>query len=165
LGRGHAISTGSNEERKVSEGQEVCILVKRLHCTNITNISPIQDVVIATPQVTRELTLETGIDNIHIPGSSGNHDYLANLEHYYRVTLEEQSVLIFNNSGCLHHFTNIIEEGVTPIALSNRCKYAYGSDPRGWIHLAGNLNVWYNMADHYVDLMADGEQARKQEKV
>jgi hypothetical protein len=80
LGRGHAISTGSNEERKVSEGKEVCILVKRLHCTNITNISPIQDVVIATPQVTRELTLETGIDNIHIPGSSGNHDYLANLE-------------------------------------------------------------------------------------
>lgn len=140
-------------------------LLQRLHYTNITNISPVQDVVIATPQVTRELTLETGIDNIHIPGSSGNHDYLTSLEHYYRVTLEEQSVLIFNNSGCLHHFTNIIEEGVTPIALSNRCKYAYGSDPRGWIHLASNLNVWYNMADHYVDLMADGEQARKQEKV
>ena len=123
-----------------------------------------KDVVIAPFDVTRKLTLSTGIDNVHIPGSSGNHDYLSTLDRYYRVTLEEQSLLIFNNSGCLHHFTNIIEEGVTPIALSNRCKHAYGSDPRGWLNLAGNLKVWYNMADHFVDLSSEGEQMRTQEK-
>lgn len=123
-----------------------------------------KDVIIAPFEVTRKLELATGIDNVHIPGSSGNHDYLSDLDGYYRVTLEEQSMLVFNNSGCLHHFTNIIEEGVTPIALSNRCKHAYGSDPRGWLNLAANLKVWYNMTDHAVDLQTQGDQVRKQDK-
>mmetsp|Transcript_4366 Transcript_4366/g.9668 ORF Transcript_4366/g.9668 Transcript_4366/m.9668 type:complete len:360 (-) Transcript_4366:254-1333(-) len=123
-----------------------------------------KDVVIAPFEVTRGLTLSTGIDNVHIPGSADNHDYLSDLTSYYRVLLEEQSILVFNNSGCLHHFTNVIEEGVTPIACSNRCKHAYGSDPRGWLNLAGNLKVWYNMADHAMELQSSGEQFRKQEK-
>jgi len=123
-----------------------------------------KDVVILPFDSTRKLTLATGIDNIHIPGSAGNHDYLSTVDKYYRVLLQEQSILVFNNSGCLHHFTNIIEEGITPIAVSNRCKYAYGSDKRGWMHLAGNLKVWWNMADHAVDLQTTGEQFRKQDK-
>uniref|UniRef100_A0A7S4MGF9 JmjC domain-containing protein n=1 Tax=Odontella aurita TaxID=265563 RepID=A0A7S4MGF9_9STRA len=123
-----------------------------------------KDVVICPFEVTRDLTLVRGIDNVHIPGSAGNHDYLDTLEGYYRILLEEQSILVFNNSGCLHHFTNIIEEGVTPIALSNRCKHAYGSDPRVWLNLAANLKVWYNMADHAVDLQTSGDQVRKAEK-
>ena len=123
-----------------------------------------KDVVIAPFEVMRKLMLSTGIDNVHIPGSSNNHDYLGDLDAHYRVLLEEQSILIFNNSGCLHHFTNIVEEGVTPIALSNRCKHAYGSDPRVWLNIAGNLKVWYSMADHVVDLQTQGEQMRKQEK-
>ena len=61
---------------------------------------------------------------------------------YYRVMVEEQSILVFNNAGCLHHFTNVIEDGVTPIALSTRCKHAIGSDPRGWLHLAFDMKVW-----------------------
>jgi len=124
-----------------------------------------KDVIIAPFEVTRKLTLTTGIDNIHIPGSADNHDYLKDLDMYYRVTLTEQSLLIFNNSGCLHHFTNIIEEGVTPIALSNRCKHAYGSDPRGWMNLAANLKVWYNMASHFAGLASSGEETRKEEKI
>lgn len=123
-----------------------------------------KDVVIAPFEVTRHLTLSTGIDNVHIPGSAGNHDYLSTLDSYYRVTLEEQSILVFNNSGCLHHFTNIVEDGITPIALSNRCKHAYGSDPRGWLNLAGNLKVWYGMTDHAVDLQTRGDQVRPAEE-
>jgi hypothetical protein len=101
-----------------------------------------KDVVIADYDGTWHLHMKTGIDNLYCPDSSGNHDYLQRLPKYYRVTLEENSILIFNNSGCLHHFTNVIEEGVTPISLSVRCKNSLGSDPRGWLHSAADLKVW-----------------------
>lgn len=123
-----------------------------------------KDVIIAPYEVTRELKLKTGIDNLYIPGSSGNHDYLGSLDKYYRVMLEEQSILIFNNAGCLHHFTNVIEEGITPIALSVRCKHALGSDPRGWLHLALDLKVWWNMTDHVAALAVSGADSRPQAK-
>merc|ERR1712083_719579 len=123
-----------------------------------------KDVVIAPYDETRHLSLMTGIDNLYIPGSSGNHDYLVKLKKYYRVFLEEQSVLIFNNSGCLHHFTNVIQDGVTPIALSVRCKHALGSDPRGWLHLASDLKVWWNMTDHVAALAVKGADSRAQAK-
>lgn len=78
--------------------------------------------------------------------------------------LEEQSVLVFNNSGLLHHFTNVIEDGVTPIALSVRCKHSLGSDPRGWLHLAADLKVWWNMTDHVTALAGKGADNRPQAK-
>mmetsp|Transcript_14960 Transcript_14960/g.24745 ORF Transcript_14960/g.24745 Transcript_14960/m.24745 type:complete len:354 (-) Transcript_14960:224-1285(-) len=123
-----------------------------------------KDVVIADYEVTRQLSLKTGIDNLYMPDSSGNHDYLDRLPKYYRVTLEENSILVFNNSGCLHHFTNIIEEGVTPIALSVRCKHSLGSDPRGWLHLATDLKVWWNMTDHVMALSGKTADSRPQDK-
>eukprot|EP00978_Attheya_sp_CCMP212_P027509 scaffold92129_cov50-Attheya_sp.AAC.1 len=123
-----------------------------------------KDVVIGDYDVTRHLHMKTGIDNLYIPGSSGNHDYLQRLSKYYRVTLEANSILIFNNSGCVHHFTNVIEEGVTPIALSVRCKNAMGSDPRGWLHLAADLKVWWNMTDHVMALSGKKQDSRPQAK-
>lgn len=123
-----------------------------------------KDVVIADYDVTRHLHLMTGIDNLYIPDSAGNHDYLQRLSKYYRVTLEEHSILVFNNSGCLHHFTNIIEEGVTPIALSVRCKHSRGSDPRGWLHMTADLKVWWNMTDHVMALSKNKADSRPQGK-
>ena len=52
-----------------------------------------------------------GIDNLFIPGSAGNHEYLKELDKYWRVEVPSNSVLVFNNSGSLHHFTNIVDEG------------------------------------------------------
>ena len=124
-----------------------------------------KDVVIADFEVTRHLRLKTGIDNLHVPGSSGNHDFLERLSKYYRIRLEENSILIFNNAGCLHHFTNIIEEGVNPIAVSVRCKHAMGSDPRVWMHLAIDPKVWWNMTDHMLIAMSKNKpDSRAQEK-
>lgn len=123
-----------------------------------------KDVVIAPFETTRDLVLKSGIDNLYVPGSSGNHEYLSILDKYYRVLVEEQSILVFNNSGCLHHFTNVVEDNdVLPIALSVRCKHAYGSDPRGWLNLAANVKVWWNMTDHMLALRKEGPDRRKED--
>ena len=42
---------------------------------------------------------------------------------------------------------------------------AYGSDPRGWLNLAGHLKVWYSMADHAVDFQTKGDQVCAEHKV
>ena len=122
-----------------------------------------KDVVIAPKHVSAGLKLKTGIDSIYIPGSAGNHDYLASLSSYYRVTLQEQDVLVFNNSGLLHHFSNV--EGAAPCeALSVRCKYALGSDKRCRRLLASSPKVWQHMAGHFVGLLLSANGIKRVEE-
>ena len=129
-----------------------------------------KDVVIAPKHVTEGLKLEVGIDSIFMPGTAGNHEFLKHLSSYYRITLQPQDLLVFDNSGLLHHFSNLDDDlGVTCEALSLRCKFSLGSDKRCRRLLGTCPKVWKHMSAHFLGLLTNKDgitrpEARKDEK-
>ena len=95
-----------------------------------------KDVIIVPPDVTRQQTLQNGIDGIYIPDTQGEkREYLKTLHHYYHVNLKPQSMLVFSNSACIHQFRNIdAEDGTPPEALSIRMMHPRFGDRR-CVHL------------------------------
>jgi len=107
-----------------------------------------KDVVIVPTEVTRRVTLQPGLDGLYVDGShSEERHYLSGLPYYYRVDLLPQSMLIFNNSTCIHQFKNVESvDGSTPEALSVRVKFSVGADKRVWHNMMVNTASWWRFA-------------------
>merc|ERR1712187_122351 len=111
-----------------------------------------KDVVIVPQAVTKSMSLSPGLDNWYVPDSAESFDYLNLLPAYYRVQLRPNSILVFNSTGCVHHFSNDIdiENGSVsaPQALSIRVAHSVHSDPRNWLSSAFDPRVWFRHSEH-----------------
>ena len=96
--------------------------------------------------MTERLKLETGYDSLFIPGSAKDvsRSWLSQCNEHYHVKLKAQSVLVFSNAACLHHFRNCeVEGGIAPEALSTRLKYDAGMDRRAFWHELADPALWW----------------------
>ena len=93
-----------------------------------------KDVLLAPPEVARDLDLAPGLDGLYIPESADEkRAYARSLPYYYRVDLPPQSMLCFNNTSTLHQFRNQVgTDGAMPEALSIRIKHTCCGDLRVW---------------------------------
>ena len=99
-------------------------------------------------------TFRRGFDGLYLDGSVGNYDYLSSLPSYYKFELRPESLLVFNNSACLHHFKNLGTDDVIPEALSTRVKYAACADLRVMFTMATNYTTWWRYANVFLELYA-----------
>jgi len=111
-----------------------------------------KDVVIVPAEVTRALSLTKGLDGLFIDGSeSEGREYLRALPYYYRVDLQPQSILVFNNASCIHQFRNRqAADGTWPQALSVRVKYIASASPRLWKHMTTDWRMMWRFSSVYV---------------
>ena len=118
-----------------------------------------KDVVVVPPEVTKAQDLQSGIDGLYLEASEGEgREYLAGLKYYYRVDLAPQSMLVFNNSSCIHQFRNVpdAKTGRWPEALSIRIKYTASADKRIWQHMAlpwFARPVWWRFTGVFTDVL------------
>ena len=127
-----------------------------------------KEVIIAPPHATRALSgMRRGYDSIWVPGSNEmpskvapEETYLRNLPAYYRFELKENSLLVFNNSGSLHHFKNLTQDDIdddevleTPEALSTRIKCSACADARVILSLVTNITVWWRVTNAFLDVV------------
>jgi len=112
-----------------------------------------KDVVIVPPEVTKVQPLEKGLDGLFITGSeSADREYLPSLPYYYHLELQTQSVLVFNNTSCIHQFRNIqAADGSWPQALSLRVKHVAASEPRIWWHLLSDVKMSWRFTGVFLD--------------
>lgn len=104
-----------------------------------------KDVVLVPPEVTRHQPLNNGLDGLGVTGSEvEERHWLSSMLYYYRIDLEPQSLLVFNNSNTIHQFRNVVApDGSQPEALSIRIKHTSHADPRVWLHLLTDAKMWW----------------------
>ncbi len=105
-----------------------------------------KDVAIVPPEVTRTTPLLPGLDGLFVEGSEvEGRAWTKKVAYHYRVRLEPQSLLVFNNATSIHQFRNIYDEatGRAPEALSIRIKHCVGADSRVWRHLLSDTRMWW----------------------
>jgi len=118
-----------------------------------------KDVIIVPHFLTWKMkNLKPGGDNWYVPNSSDpikGYDYLKGVKSYYRFKMQENTFLIFNSSGCLHHFTNVYheEDTTSPQALVLHPGYATNSDPRVWASMGLDPRVWLRHSTHMAQLV------------
>ena len=116
-----------------------------------------KDVVIVPPTETRKTHLVAGCDSMYIPGSAKSRAWLEEGDAcggagHYHVVLEGQSLLVFNNTQCIHQFFNAGD--VQSCALSTRVKCPVYKDSRATLHLAANPYVWWRFATFFGNKIA-----------
>jgi hypothetical protein len=71
-----------------------------------------KDVIVVSVEGSRRLPYDVGTDSLFVPGTADQSNdqvasWLDRRTRYYRFALEAGDILIFNNSGCAHKFTNL----------------------------------------------------------
>jgi hypothetical protein len=129
--------------------------------------SGMKDVIIVPTEVSRGVTgLARGMDGIHWDGSANpERAYLKTLPYYYNVVLKPQTMLVFNNSGSIHHFCNIYaSDGSPPEALSLRMLYSMNCDPRILYNFFTNPRLYWRAASFVSHLaFVEAGETRKQD--
>jgi len=129
--------------------------------------SGMKDVIIVPTEVSRGVKgLARGMDGIHVDGSANpDRAYLRDLPYYYNVVLKPQTMLVFNNSGSIHHFCNIYaSDGSPPEALSLRMLYSMNCDPRILYNFFVNPRLYWRAAafvSHFV--FVEAGETRKED--
>lgn len=74
-----------------------------------------KQVYIIPHEYTCYLNMKGGIDNIYVEYDNANNnklEWLNKVPEYYNFELETGDVLIFNNSKCIHKFTNLTNNNI-----------------------------------------------------
>ena len=117
-------------------------------------------VIILPDNNTDYLDLHIGIDNIYVKDDkniSGNNDWLNKVPSYWSFELEQNELLIFNNSKCIHKFINITK---TTEAFSIRI---FHSDSSKLIRNSNILNI--KTALHFAKIITTNNTIRNQNKM
>lgn len=113
-------------------------------------------VLIIPHEYTPYVSLKPGIDSVYCNEDSPHDDkhleWLKNVPEYYLFTLEEGDLLIFNNSGCIHKFTNITGN---EYIFTMRTSGDYVSP----LVLRNDIFNW-KMAKHYANIILTSVQFR-----
>ena len=64
------------------------------------------------PHGSRKLIYQTGVDSLYVHGTAEQSNdqvaqWLGSITNHYRFVLETGDILLFNNTGCAHKFTNL----------------------------------------------------------
>ena len=127
----------------------------------------VKDVLLIPPEVSKTISLQPGLDGLYIPDSEEEaRGYKASLPYFYRVDLQPQSMLCFNNTSVIHQFRNQKDaEGFSPEALSIRIKHTCCPEPRVWRQMTfptRALKAWWRFTGVFVSNIL-GEPAEDRE--
>lgn len=117
-------------------------------------------VIIVPDANTRYLDLNIGIDNVYVKddkNTSEGNDWLNKVPSYWSFELEQNELLLFNNSKCIHKFINMTK--VTE-AFSIRI---YHSDSSKLIRNSNILNI--KSAFHFSKIITSNNIKRKQNEM
>lgn len=102
---------------------------------------------IIPPENRYYVNMKNGIDNVYIDNSANNNSWLSNIPYYYNDVVSEGEVLIFNNSKCIHKFTNMKDNNIIyTIRLSS-----FDADA---LVIKHDIFNW-NMCKHFSNIVID----------
>ena len=103
-------------------------------------------VIVVPKGLERHLPMRLGRDNVYVVDSINDETWVKHLPTYWVTTLEPGQALCFNNTCCVHQFSNVDLAGGKSLALSLRI-HCWNASP---VHLAAEFHpkFWVSLTQH-----------------